>query len=323
MTFPAPDKIAQNAAPCTANSAIMNDQHVLEPKYDGWRLLVNITGNGIESWSRAGKSQKGKLPHLEAWLSQLPAGTWIDGEIVAFDNVGMPEWGKAQSALGSNAGDPHGNLVFMAFDLLAFGGLDIRDLPFVERRAALEQAIPIGPHLRHTPQLEALDSEHDRLVAEGYEGSIVKELSKPYASGKRGQGWWKLKANDEMDVVITGFKPGQNSFTGMIGAIEFGQYAIDHDSNCPSKDTPIGNAPHLHWREACYDCGKVKYLKPRGRCSGMTMAQRIDFTKRQQELIGQVISMAYMGIMPSGSPRHPQFKRLRPDKSAKDCLWSL
>lgn len=293
MSWPTPDKIAQNAAPCTANSTIMNSAHVLEPKYDGWRLLVNVTENGVESWSRAGKSQKGKIPHIEAWLSALPTGTWLDGEIVGFDDKGLPEWGKAQSCMGSNAGDPNGDLVFMCFDILAFDGLDIRPLPFSDRRQALQAAVPVGPHVRHTPQLEATDAEHDRLVAEGYEGSIVKELSKPYSSGKRGQGWWKLKANDEMDVVIMGFKPGENSFTGLIGAIEFGQY----------KD------------------GVLTY---RGRCSGMNMKMRREFTAKQQQLIDdkQVLSLAYMGIMPSGSPRHPQYKRLRLDKSAEECVWS-
>jgi bifunctional non-homologous end joining protein LigD len=291
MSFPSPDKLAQNAAACTANATIMNDRHVLEPKYDGWRLLVHVHENGVTAWSRAGKSQTGKLPHLAAWLANVPAGTWFDGELVAFDDKGMPEWGKAQSCMGSSAGDVRGECVFMAFDLLAYGGLDIRPLPFEERRTALVAALPVGPHARVTPQLEATEEEHDRLVAEGYEGSIVKELCKPYASGKRGQGWWKLKADDLMDAVIIGFKPGESSFKGMVGAIEFGQY----------KD------------------GVLTY---RGRCSGMTMKVRQEMTANQADYIGQVISLAFMGIMPSGSPRHPQFKMMRPDKPAHDCDWT-
>lgn len=290
MVFPTPDKLAQNAAPCTANATIFNDRHVLEPKYDGWRLLVHVHESGVTAWSRAGKSQAGLLPHLEAWLSNVPPGTWFDGELVGFDDKGMPMWGLAQSRMGSSAGDRNGDCVFVAFDLLTYGGLDIRPLPFAERRAALEQALPVGPHAWLPPQLTACQAEHDRLLAEGYEGSIVKELSKPYRSGYRGGGWWKLKANDLMDAVIMGFKPGESSFKGMVGAIEFGQY-------------------------------KNGVLTYRGRCSGMTMKVRQQMTANQGHYIGRVISLAYMGIMPSGSPRHPQFKKMRPDKPAHDCDW--
>lgn len=291
MNFPSPDRLAQNAAACTANMTIMNNRHVLEPKYDGWRLLIHMSSTGILAYSRAGKSQKGKIPYIEAALSHLPPGTWLDGELVAFDSNNMPEWGKAQSCMGSNAGDKNGECVFMAFDILTFGGLDIRPLPFSDRRAALTQAIQTGAHVRITPQLTASEDEHDRLVDEGYEGSIVKELNKPYASGKRGQGWWKLKANDLMDAVIMGFKPGESSFKGLIGAIEFGQY-------------------------------KNGVLTYRGRCSGMNMKVRKELTANQAKRIGDVIGVAYMGLMPSGSPRHAQFKLFRPDKPAHDCDWT-
>lgn len=291
-----PSKIAQNAAAGPKNVSMLLDAHkyVMEPKYDGFRLLVHVLGNGkVEFYTRTGNSQRGKLPFVEAALGHLPADTWFDGEIIALDANGLPEWGKVQSKMGSTAGDPTGELVFIAFDLLAFGGLDVRPLPLAERRLALEAALPKGPHTRITPQGPATDAWHDKLVAEGYEGTIVKDPTKPYASGKRGQGWWKLKASDEMDVVIMGFKPGENSFTGLIGAIEFGQY-------------------------------KDGVLTHRGRCSGMDMKMRKELTARAQEFIGnqQVISLAYMGIMPSGSPRHPQYKRLRIDKSAEECIWS-
>lgn len=322
MSFPAPDKLAQNAAACTANMTIMNDRHVLEPKYDGWRLLVNVHENGVTAWSRAGKAQTGKLPHLAAWLANVPAGTWFDGELVAFDDKGMPEWGKAQSCMGSNAGDVRGECVFVAFDILAYGGLDIRPLPFVERRAALEIALPVGPHTRLTPQLQATEAEHDRLVDEGYEGSIVKEKSKPYASGKRGQGWWKLKADDLMDAVILGFKPGESSFKGLIGAIEFGQYKPTCE--CGGSGIDIFAQAQGNGKLPCPKCDGSgnKVLTYRGRCSGMTMKVRKEITANQSSYMGKVISLAYMGIMPSGSPRHPQFKTFREDKPAFDCDWT-
>jgi ATP-dependent DNA ligase len=331
VNFPKPDKLAQNAAPPVGDPSKMDlTGLVMEPKLDGFRLLANVTENGVCAYTRTGKSQKGKIPHIEAILSVLPPDTWLDGELVYFDDKGMPEWGQVQSCMGSNAGDPTGKLTYVVFDILAFAGLDIRPLPLSERRAALEQALQYDGHkVTLSEQHPASHDFHDRLVAQGMEGTIVKDPSKPYASGKRGHGWTKFKANDEMDVVIMGFKPGENSFTGMIGAIEFGQYKPC--LNCRGRGKrllnmahdPKGMTPNGPCR--CPDCNSDgKVLTYRGRCSGMDMKMRQYFTDNQQDLIDskQVISLAYMGIMPSGSPRHPQYKRLRYDKPAQECDWT-
>lgn len=275
---------------------------VMEKKWDGFRLLVYRHANGVAFYTRTGKAQTGKLPHLEALFSALPEETWLDGELVAFDAQGMPEWGKVQSKMGSNAGDPQGELVYIAFDILTYGtvdeegqtfGLDLRPLPLMDRRVALETVItPLaGQRLQVCEQRPASHAYHEALVEQGFEGTIVKDPTAPYASGKRGHGWTKFKANDEMDVVIMGFKDGENSFTGLIGAIEFGQYQN----------------------------GVLTY---RGRCSGMDMKMRKQLSADRPGHLGKVISLAFMGIMPSGSPRHPQYKRFRTDKLPTDCEWT-
>jgi ATP-dependent DNA ligase len=97
-----------------------------------------------------------------------------------------------------------------------------------------------------------------------------------------------------MDVVVTGYKPGENGFAGMVGAIEFGQYDSDG------------------------------VLVGRGRCSGMTLDERHAVTANQEEYLGRVFEVKYMGLFPahSGRPhgalRHPQFLRWRPDKDATE-----
>lgn len=296
-----PDSLAQNAEAAKDVATLLQGglDLILEPKMDGFRLLAHIAEDGVHTYTRTGKAQDGKIPAIEAELAKLPVGTWLDGEIVAYDSKGMPEWGAVQSVMGANVAKAAARshcLTYVVFDVLAFDGNDIRSLPLKTRRGALETvfsniAMDQG-EVKLAEQMAATDENHDALVAQGWEGSIVKRLDMPYASGARGRGWYKLKANDELDVVIMGYKPGQNSFTGMIGALDFGQY----------KD------------------GVLTY---RGRCSGMNMKDRQWFTDNIAQLIAdqQVMSIAYMGIMPSGSPRHPQFKRLRTDKPAKDCTW--
>lgn len=317
VMWPSPDKLCQKAGSPIGDPSQMDlTGLVMEPKLDGFRLLVHID-TSVTAYTRTGKPQTGKIPHIEAALSHLPAGTWLDGELVYFDDKGFPEWGQVQSCMGSNAGDPTGKLTYVVFDILAFNGLDIRPLPLSERRQALELVFAIvqHPNIQLSEQVPATHEYHEDLIAKGMEGTIVKDPTKPYASGKRGHGWTKFKMNDEMDVVIIGFKPGENSFTGMIGAIEFGQYKEQDWCGSCSND-PAGQ------RWLCPNRPHAMILTPRGRCSGMDMKMRQWFTDHQNESIGTVISMAYMGIMPTGSPRHPQWKRNRADKSASECEWT-
>lgn len=312
-----PSKIAQNAAPPKGKAADMDlTGLVMEPKLDGFRLLVYRGPHGVDTFTRTGKSQKGKLPHLEAALSALPENTWLDGEICSLDADGLPEWGQVQSKMGSNAGDPTGSLTYVVFDILTYDGLDVRPLPLAERRMALKVVTRTVDRLILSAQRPATHAYHDALVEQGHEGTIVKDPTMPYASGKRGHGWTKFKANDEMDVVIMGYKPGENSFTGMVGAIIFGQY-----QDCPrcKGDATAFCADRARMSGACQS-GKV--LVERGRCSGMDMKMRQQITNDQPGHLGKVISLAYMGIMPSGSPRHPQYKRFRTDKLATDCEWT-
>lgn len=272
----------------------------MEPKLDGIRLIAIVGDDGVvNTYTRSAKCQTGKLPEIEQELSSLPVGTVLDGEIVAFVGTGqkrIQDWGKAQSVLGSSvkrAATLSHTLTFVAFDVLSYNGIDIRQLPFWKRRQALERIIVSSDfnHIEIIDQIEPTEENYDNLVLDGFEGAMIKRLNSRYSSGYRGQGWFKLKATDEVDVVITGFQAGQDGFSGMIGAIIFSQY-------------------------------RDGVLVERGKCSGMKMKLRQEMTENPESYIGTAISVAHMGIMESGKLRHPQFKRLRDDKPATECEWS-
>lgn len=292
----------QNAEAKPIEEALRDpDKVVMEPKFDGIRLCAEI-GDSVSLFTRTGNSQTGKLPEIEANLfANVPAGTVLDCEAVGFTMVDgklTQDWGKAQSVLGSGVAKARLNsndITLVVFDVLELMGKDIRGLPFIERRRLLEALFTNeNTNFRGvilSPQLPASEEQHNVLIEAGYEGSMVKSKESRYASGQRGRGWIKLKATDEADVVIMGFKPGENGFAGLIGAVEFGQY----------KDGVLVN---------------------RGRCSGMDMKFRKELTQYQDQYIGEVMSVAYMTVMPSGALRHPQFKRMRFDKPAEECDWN-
>jgi len=166
--------------------------------------------------------------------------------------------------------------------------------------------------------MECSQQNHDDLVAAGMEGSIAKKKSAPYASGERGYGWYKIKFSPTIDCIIVGYKPGKGKYTGMVGAIHFGQIAPEYASDL-GKKIRQRNKNELH--QFTYD-GNTTMVVERGHCSGMTDQERQYITDNQDALLGTAVEIQHMGVFPSGvTLRHPQFIRLRPDKNAKECTW--
>lgn len=295
-----PIKLAQNAeATKDVASIIAAEGCVMEMKMDGIRLLAHVTDTGVEFWTRSGKSATGKLPNVAADLAHLPAGTWLDGEIVGLrireDGSIEHNWSTAQSVMGSNvdrAARMSHVLTYVVFDVLAIGGTDARSLPLSKRRGLLEQMFDGSDFTSCSliPQMDASDEACAAIIAAGFEGVIVKRLSAPYASGQRGKGFYKIKATDTVDAVIMGYQPGEGKYDGQLGALLLGHYGAD---------------------------GTLVQV---AKCSGMTDRERLEMSQNPGRYIGTVVEFAHMGVMPTGGYRHPQFKRLRGDKLAAECV---
>jgi ATP-dependent DNA ligase len=279
------------------NPEQLGDHWTMEPKWDGWRLLAHVTETGVHLYTPTGNVQDGKLLEIEAELSRLPAGTWIDGEAVALmldGDMVVHEWNAVQKCLGcsdlTKARARSGPITFVAFDLISHADIDARSLPFVKRRDLLERVLDQHSWERVilTPQVAPTDEHLASFIAQGFEGGVAKSLTAPYASGQRGQGQIKFKPQATDDFVVMGFKEGENGFTGLIGAIVFG----------------------------AYENGE---LVERGRCSGMDMATRVRISKDRDSYLGNVLEVAHMGFIGAGY-RHPQFKRWRPDKAPAECV---
>lgn len=301
------EKLVQNAeAKHSVAEAVAGHEAVLEPKFDGWRIIFQVeeTASGerrARAFTRKGKELTGKMPAIEAELARaLPAGSCVDGEVVVFEVVNGVAVPAGSNAVGTVLGSgtakaalASGKLSYVIFDLLSHGGIDARPLPLSKRRGYLEMvrdASDFAPCVQIAPQLPATDAAHDALLAAGFEGSIVKWADAPYKSGYRGWGWFKLKGEADCDVVVMGYKPGENSWEGMVGAIVFGQF--DGDG----------------------------LLVERGRCSGIDFDTRVAITKNPEGYLGKVFTMRHNGVFdpsaehPHGAFRHPRFKTWRPDK---------
>ena len=149
----------------------------------------------------------------------------IDGEIVALDHDGVPDFSALQAAI---ADGKTSSLIFFAFDLLFAGGEDLRALPLVERKARLKQLLERRKgKARLIRYVEHFDEGGETRTAIGQqmslEGIISKKLDAPYRSG-RSESWTKAKVRAGHEVVIGGWKTTQGKFRSLMAGVYRGNH---------------------------------------------------------------------------------------------------
>jgi ATP-dependent DNA ligase len=210
LTPPFPPQLARSRA-----SLPEGEGWAYEPKWDGFRAIAFVDGDEVDLQSRNGKPLTRYFPEL-----RFPPGRYVlDGEIVAasFDTLGQRIHPAASRIARLAAETP---ATYYAFDLLARDDELLLDLPYDERRAALEahvaEPVALTPMVR-----SAAEAEHWLHEAEGV---VAKETAAPYRSGER-TGMAKIKRVRTIDAVVMGWRPGKAE--GTVGALILGLYDGD------------------------------------------------------------------------------------------------
>jgi DNA ligase-1 len=170
--------------------------------------------DGVSLWSRGDELVSDAFPEILAAAHALPAGTAIDGEVMAWRD-GAPQplpFAALQRRLNRKA--PGARLLrevpvtLVAYDLLEVDGRDLRTEPLAERRRRLATLVPRLPQLRLSPVLDAVGWEALALArasarSEQAEGLMLKRLASPYGVGRVRGDWWKWKVDPyTIDAVL-------------------------------------------------------------------------------------------------------------------------
>jgi ATP-dependent DNA ligase len=196
----------------------LGEQWLYEPKFDGFRAIAFVDGEDVVIQSRSGKPLGRYFPELS-----FPPGRYvIDGEIVIDAEDGQQDFGALQQRIHPAASRIALLAVqtparYVAFDLLAREDQPLLELPFAERRGALEALA--GDDIRLTP-LTHEPSDTAPWLRDG-EGVVAKDAGAPYRPGQR-TGMFKIKRVRTIDAVVVGYRPGKES--GTVGSLILGLY---------------------------------------------------------------------------------------------------
>ncbi|MGY1753528.1 ATP-dependent DNA ligase [Blastococcus sp. SYSU D01042] len=219
--------------------ADLGSEVTVEFKLDGARIQVHRDGDVVRVWTRTLREITDGVPELVARVRALPCRSAVlDGETLALDDDGRPRaFQDTMSRFGSDAADEAVLLSPFFFDLLHLDGRDLLDEPLDVRLDALAGLLADDAHaaLRmpgvRRPEADQAAQVLDDALAGGHEGVVVKALDAPYAAGRRGKAWQKVKPVHTLDLVVLGAEWGYGRRTGSLSNIHLG--ARDPDGGEP------------------------------------------------------------------------------------------
>jgi DNA ligase-1 len=215
---------------------------IAEDKYDGVRAQVHKKGDRVEFYSRT-LDRITEFPELAQPLRNIAGDFILDGEILAWRDGRALPFSLLQPRLGRNQFDlfvtADAPIIFMAFDILHRGGVNLLEVPWSERRKQLEEiaskAEESSVHIAQATFCEAAE-QYDQAFREallrGNEGLIVKAADSFYFPGRRGRYWLKWKKPlATLDVVVTAVEYGHGKRHGVLSdytfAIREGEKLLD------------------------------------------------------------------------------------------------
>lgn len=202
-----------------------NDEEWLyEIKWDGYRAITYKDDHRFDLLSRNNISFESKFEPIAHALKELSVNAVLDGEIVAVNKKGLPDFQLLQNWRSAK----EGILNYYVFDIIWLDGYNLTSLPLIERKKILQKILPAAHEsIKYSDHVFYEGESFFNLALDrGLEGIMAKKISGKYETGSRTGTWLKIKVNQRQEVVIAGFTKPRNS-RNYFGALLLGVYKGD------------------------------------------------------------------------------------------------
>ncbi|QDP86732.1 DNA ligase D (plasmid) [Chryseobacterium sp. SNU WT5] len=203
-------------------------QWVFETKWDGYRAIADLSRSRLKLYSRNGLSFAEKYPLITENLQLQKSSMIIDGEIVALNKEGYPDF----QALQRFSENPEVQLTYQVFDLLWLEGKSVEDLPLTERKKLLKKVLIQNDVIKYSEHtVEKGINFFKKMKKLKLEGMMAKKANSKYSEGGRTSNWLKVKFQNTEDVIICGYTKPKGSRKNF-GALILGTYVNDELKYC-------------------------------------------------------------------------------------------
>jgi len=288
---------------------------VWEIKIDGYRVIA-VKSDRVNLFSRKKKSFNNKFAYIADALADLPPGTVVDGELVAIDENGRPNFNLLQ-----NFRTGASQIQFYVFDLLCLNNRDTTKLPLIERRELLKTLAFKDKRIKIVDYVEAQPTELLSSVREQHlEGIVGKRKDSLYQPGKRTGAWIKFRVNCGQELVIGGYLPGTHGLDSII----VGYYKGDDLIYVARVRNGFVPASRRHLFEKlrplviseCPFVNLPERHRPRWG-EGLTAEDMKKYVWLRPELVAQI---EFLEWTESDHLRHSKFVGLREDKNPREVV---
>jgi bifunctional non-homologous end joining protein LigD len=211
-----------------ATKAFDDPDWLYEIKWDGFRVQALVRDGEVRLLTRNLKDAEtyfGRLLAPPSWIDARQAV--VDGEVVALDEHGVPDFGLLQeriSELRAGGRRSSGPLVYQAFDLLYYDGRSLLAVPLESRKRLLKTILRDHPRVRFASHVEGSGQAfYEAAKDRGVEGIVAKLRTSRYEPGRRSNAWLKIKIRPEQELVVGGWTPGEGNARDL-GALAVGVY---------------------------------------------------------------------------------------------------
>jgi bifunctional non-homologous end joining protein LigD len=191
---------------CTlTKQPIADPEYTFEIKWDGYRIVSYVNRGKVRMDSRSALDYTKKYPPIVEALKSLKKDIVLDGEVVVFNDEGLPDFDALQLYNGHNS-----PISYCVFDVLWMDGYNLMHVPLVERKQILQKLVKGNKVLKFSESFDDGEALYQQMLELNLEGIVAKKKNSDYLPGVRSYEWLKIPTRKRQEFVIGGWAESQN-----------------------------------------------------------------------------------------------------------------